>query len=129
MNVVDTSGWLEYFEGSDRAALFADAIENSDELIVSTISLYEVFKWVLRHRDEQSALMAIAAMQQSRVIAPDTTLALEAAKLSTLHRLPMADSLIYATARHHNATLWTQDEDFEGLSGVRFFRKNASLGV
>lgn len=123
MNVVDTSGWLEYFEGSDRAELFADAIEHTDELIVSTVSLYEVFKWVFRYRNEQSALMAVAAMQQGRVVAVDATLALEAAKLSATRKLPMADSLIYATARHHGATLWTQDDDFEGLEGVNYFRK------
>ncbi len=116
-NVVDSSGWLEYLTDSDRAPLFAPAIEDAENLLVPVISLYEVFKKVLRERGENDALQVASIMQSGRLIDLDGALALEAAR----HPLPLADSLIYATARHHDATLWTQDEHFKDLPHVRYF--------
>lgn len=120
MNVVDSSGWLEYFSDGPNAPFFADAVEATDELIVPTISLYEVFKRVLQQRGENDALEAVALIMQGEVVALDTTLALSAAKMSADLRLPMADSIILATARSEGAVLWTQDAHFNGLEGVRY---------
>jgi len=120
MNVVDSSGWLEYFAGGKNAGFFARAIEDTSRLIVPTLSLFEVFKRVLQQRDEPAALQAIALMHQGRVVDLDATLALAAARLSAADHLPLADSVMLATARAFGATLWTQDSDFEGHEGVRF---------
>lgn len=119
-NVVDASGWLEYFADGPGAGFFAPAIERPERLIVPTISLYEVFKRILQQRDESAALQAVALMQQGTVLELSAPLALAAAKLAAEQRLPMADSVMYASARSANATLWTQDADFEGLPGVRY---------
>ena len=118
-NVVDSSGWLEYFVGSDRAGLFAPAIENTERLIVPVISIYEVFKRFRITRTQDDAEQAAEVMQRSLVVDIDLTLVLSAAA----NGLPLADSLIYATALAHGATLWTQDSHFEGLPGVKFFPK------
>ena len=123
MNVVDSSGWLEYFADGPNADFFAPAIENVSELIVPSISLYEVFKRVLQQRSETEALRAVALMAQGSVIDLDLVLALNAAKLSVDLKLPMADSIILATAQAHDATLWTQDADFKGIDGVRYIEK------
>jgi len=120
MNVVDSSGWLEYFADGPNADFFAPAIEKTTELVVPVISLYEVYKRILQQRDETSALQAVAHMHQAEVIDLDSSLALKAARLSAKHKLPMADSMILATAQRHRATLWTQDNDFEGMDGVRY---------
>lgn len=116
-NVVDSSGWLEYFTDSDRAEQFAAAIEDAENLIVPVISIYEIFKKVLRERGEDHALQVASIMQSGKVVEVDCALALEAAR----HPLPLADSLIYATALRHDATLWTQDDHFKDLPNVRFF--------
>ena len=118
-NVVDSSGWLEYLADSERAPLFSQAIEDTANLVVPVISLYEVFKKVLRDRGEGVALQVASMMQSGRVVNLDSSLALDAAR----HALPLADSLIYATALHHRATLWTQDEHFKDLPNVRYFAK------
>ena len=123
MNVVDSCGWLEYFADGPNADFFAPAVENISELLVPSISVYEVFKRVLQQRGEGDALQAIAALTQGRVVELDTALALGAAKISVELRLPMADSVMLATARAHNATLWTQDADFENIEGVQYVRK------
>lgn len=123
MNVVDSCGWLEYFANAQNADFFAPAIEDTATLIVPAISLFEVFKRILQQRSEHEALRAVAVMQLGRVIALDETLSLSAAKLSFDLKLPMADSLILATARTHGATLWTQDDDFSGIAGVRYIKK------
>ncbi|MCO6451580.1 MAG: type II toxin-antitoxin system VapC family toxin [Caldilineales bacterium] len=120
MNVIDSSGWLEYFADGPNAAFFAPGIENMDELVVPSISIYEVFKRVLQQRSEDEALHAIVAMQQGKVVDLDVTIALSAAKLSATLQLPMADSIILATGRAFDAIIWTQDADFEGLNGVRY---------
>ena len=123
MNVVDSSGWLEYFSDGQNANFFAKAIENTAELIVPSISLYEVFKRMLQQRSEGTALEAVAVMMQGEVIDLDSTLALSAAKISTELQIPMADSIMLATARMHEATLWTQDADFENVEGVKYISK------
>lgn len=119
MNIVDSSGWLEYFAGTARASLFAKPIEDTARLVVPVITVFEVFKKVLRERGENLALRAASQMQMGQVVELDLSLALSAAR----HDLPLADSLIYATAQLHKATLWTQDAHFEGLQGVRYFAK------
>ncbi len=123
MNVVDSSGWLEYFADGPNAGFFAPAIEATFELIVPAISVYEVFKRVLQQRSESEALQAIAVMMRGRGVDLDAQLALTAARVSTQHRLPMADSIILATARGYGATLWTQDEHFEQIEGVQYIAK------
>jgi predicted nucleic acid-binding protein len=120
VNVVDSSAWLEYFADGPSAGYFAGAIENSADLIVPTVSVYEVFKRVLQQRGENAALTAVAVMQQGEVVDLTAPLALSAATLSVTHKLPMADSIMYATARAFSAMLWTQDADFEHLPNVRF---------
>ena len=123
MNVVDSSGWLEYFADGSNADFFSAAIESTAELIVPTISIYEVFKRVLQQRDESDALEAVAVMQQGQVVELDAAIALSAAKVSATLKLPMADSIMLTTARMHDATLWTQDADFEGMEGVQYIEK------
>ena len=123
MNVVDSSGWLEYFADGPNAADFAGPIEDREHLIVPVIALYEVFKRSLQQRGEEAARLCVAAMQTGQVVNVDAELVLGAAKLSYDLKLPMADSLILATARRYAATLWTQDEDFAGMSDVRYLAK------
>ena len=128
MNVVDTSGWIEFlFEGSN-ADVFAPLIEDVENLLVPVICLYEVFKKVNAVADEPKALQAIGQMKQGRVIEVTEAIALRAALISLKHQLPMADSLILSTARSEQATLWTQDAHFAGLPGVEYrtARTNAS---
>ena len=120
MNVVDSSGWLEYLADGPNAKFFAPAIERTAELVVPTLSIFEVFKRVLGQRDESLALQAVALMHQGQVADLTAPIALNAARLSRRSGLPMADSIMLATARAHGATLWTQDADFEGMDGVRF---------
>ena len=123
MNVVDSSAWLEYFVDGPNAQFFARAVENVHGLVVPAITLFEVFKRVYQQRDEGSALQSIAIMQQGRVVPLDGALALSAAKLSAETKLPMADSIVFATARWTGATLWTQDADVDGMPGVKFRAK------
>lgn len=123
MNVVDSSGWLEYFADGPTADFFAPAIERTADLIIPTLSLYEVFKRVLQQKGEGEALQAIAVMRQGQVVDLDAPLALNAAKTSVELGLPMADSIMLTTARRYGATLWTQDADFEHIDGVKYIRK------
>jgi predicted nucleic acid-binding protein len=123
MNIVDSSGWLEYFANGKNAEIFAPIIIDIDKLLVPTIILYEVFKKVLQQRDETQALKAIAIMQQGTIIELTNGIAINAAKLSIDHKLPMADSIILTTARECNAVLWTQDEDFREIEGVKYIKK------
>ena len=123
MNVVDSSGWLEYFADEPNADFFGGAIENIEELLVPAISIYEVFKRVYQQRGEGDALQSVATMEQGQVVELDRTLALSAAKISIDLKIPMADSIILATARSYKATLWTQDVDFKGMEGVQYIEK------
>ncbi len=121
MNVVDSSAWLEFFADSERADLYEEPILDTRRLLVPAICLYEVYRVMARQRSEAAALEAIAAMQQGTVIDLSAELALSAAQLSLEHSLPMADATILATTYSQQAELWTQDADFEGLPGVRYF--------
>jgi predicted nucleic acid-binding protein len=120
MNVVDSSAWLEYFADGANAAYFAAPIEDTARLLVPSLCLYEVFRRVLQQRSESDALQAIAMMRQGTLVELDGTLAIEAARLGAMSKLPMADSVILATARMHKATLWTQDADFAGMERVNY---------
>ncbi len=123
MNVVDSSAWLSYFAGDKNSALFAKPIEAIDILLVPSITLTEVFKSILRQRSGESAFEAIAHMEQGNVISLDGELAINAAYFGVDLKLPLADSIIYATAQKYEALIWTQDADFKGLDGVRFYPK------
>jgi len=124
MNVVDSSAWLEYFAEGPNASIFAPVIEEPSTLIVPTLSLYEVFKKVAQQRGDDEGLRIVAVMEQGRVVDLDRATALEAARLSRVHGIAMADSVMLATASRHHATLWTQDQDFCDIPGVRFFAKS-----
>ena len=123
MNVVDSSGWLEYFADTVNAGNFAKAIEDTKNLIVPSITLLEVFKRIVELRGEDIAMQNVAAMHQGRIVVLDAALALRAAALGRRHRLPLADSIVYATAIQEKPLLWTQDADFQGLPEVRYFAK------
>jgi predicted nucleic acid-binding protein len=125
MNLVDSSGWLEYFTNNKNADFFAAAIEDTEHLIVSTINLYEVFKKIIQQRDENSALQAIALMHQGKVIDVDSSISLLSAKQSIDLKLPMADSIILTTAHVFSATLWTQDSDFKDIPGIKYIQKSS----
>ena len=125
MNIVDSSAWLEYFANGPNASFFATAIERIDELLVPSLTLYEVFKRVLQQRDEGDALRAVALMQQGTVVDLDARIALSAARISCENRLPMADSVILATARAYGATVWTQDSGFKDLPNVQYRKRRA----
>ena len=118
--VLDSSCWLEHFADSDRAALFAPALVAPAALIVPVITVYEVVKKISRELGDEIANQALSLMHQGRVIDLNLGLALAAAR----YNLPLADSLIYATALAHDAELWTQDVHFDGLPGVRYFAKS-----
>ncbi len=123
MNVVDTSGWLEYFAGGKNAKKFREPVCKTDELVVPTFCIYEISKVILRERDESHLLQALAALQKGRVVELTSTLATAAAKVSLEFGIPMADSVIYATAQSFNATVWTQDADFKDLPDVIYVPK------
>ena len=123
MNIIDSSGWLEYFAGGPNGAFFSRPLQNTSELIVPSITIYEVFKAVLRQRNESDALQAVALMMQGSVVDLTANISILAAKISFGKKMPMADSIILATARLHQATVWTEDADFQGIAGVQYIRK------
>ena len=123
MNLVDSCGWLEYFADAPRADFYAPAIEDVRNLIVPTICILEVFKRVLQQRDEDAALQAVALMHQGLIVDLTSGIVLDAAKIGTQLKLPLADSVILATARAHEAIIWTQDEDLKGIKGVRYIER------
>jgi len=125
MNVVDSSGWLEYLVDGPKASSFEKPLEDLGDLIVPTICLFEIFKVVLRERGEDDALQAIALMKQGKVADLTAEIALEAAKISHDHKIPMADSVVLATARTYEATIWTMDSDLKKFDRVKFFQKNS----
>lgn len=120
MNVVDSSAWLEYVAAGPNSNFFAEAIENTSELVVPTISLYEVFRRIVQQRSENEALQVVAVMQQGKIVELDSRIALSAARISIDNQLPLADSVILATAKVNNAVLWTQDSHFEGMPNVKY---------
>jgi len=123
MNVVDSCGWLEYFSDGPNAEQFAQPIQEVSTLIVPTLSMYEVFKVALREKGEDAALQAVAVMKQGQEVTLNSNLAIQAAKTSFDLKMPMADAIILTTARAYQATVWTQDDDFAGIHGVKYFRK------
>ena len=123
MNVVDSSGWIEYFTGGAGADFFSKPIEAVDELIVPSICFYEVFRQVLRERGEEAAEMAVAQMRSGTVVELTMDIAISAATIGHQRKLAMADSVILATTLAHGATLWTQDADFREVDGVRYRAK------
>ena len=123
MNIVDSSGWLAYFADEPHAKHFHKPLNDPEALVVPTVTLYEVFKVILREARENEALQAAAAMQKGKVVDLTSSLALSASKLSLKHQLPMADSIILATAREYDAIVWTLDSDFENIKNVKYFTK------
>jgi predicted nucleic acid-binding protein len=121
VNVVDSSAWLEFFAGGPNAGRFAAPIASPASLLVPTLSIYEVFKRILQQRGDDDALQAVAIMEQGQVVDLDRSIALAAARISIDHDLPLADSVMLATARSVQATFWTQDADFQGIDGVKYF--------
>lgn len=124
MNVVDSSAWLEYFADGPNASFFARAIEDVRNLLVPAVCLVEVFRRVQQQRGEDAALQAVALMQQGRVVDLDAAIAVTAGKMGVEKRLPLADSIILATAHVFDASIWTQDLDFSGLPKVQFRKKS-----
>jgi toxin FitB len=123
LNIVDSSAWLSYFADDENAEYFAEPIENTADLLVPSITLAEVFKIILRQRDEDVALAAIAQMEQGQVVVLDSRLSIDAAYYGVKYKLPLVDSIIYATAMKYNTIIWTQDNDFESLDRVKYFPK------
>ena len=123
MNIVDSSGWLAYFADEPNAKHFLTPLNDTDSLVVPTVTIYEVFKVVLRESSENEALQAAVAMRKGTVVDLTALLAIAASKLSLEHNLPMADSIILATAKEFDATIWTQDSDFMNIDDVKYFPK------
>lgn len=123
MNVVDSCAWLEYFSDGANAEIFAEPILAISSLIVPTLCMYEVFKVVLRESGEDAALQVIATMKQGQEVDLNSNIAIQAAKISLDLKIPMADAIILTTAHVFQATVWTQDVDFSGISGVKYFEK------
>jgi toxin FitB len=121
MNILDSSGWLEYFIDGPNADAFAEPLKSIEELVVPTICLYEVFKVVLRESGEDNALQAIALMKQGKIVDLTQEIAVMAAKISHEQKLPMADSIILSTAMRYGSIIWTQDINFKGKPSVRYF--------
>jgi predicted nucleic acid-binding protein len=124
MNVVDSCGWLEYFANASNADFFAPAIQDEEHLLVPTICLYEVYKRLYQHKGKQAALEGISRLYRGIMIAFTDEIALQAAQLSLEEGLPMADSILLATARAYNAVLWTQDTHFKDIEGVQYIEKD-----
>ncbi len=127
MNVVDSSGWIEYYVGGPNAAFFEGPLLDLANLLVPSISILEVYRYVLKERGRRDALAVAASMRQGHVIALDEGIAIEAAEIGASYSLPLADSIIYASAQAHDATLWTQDADFKGLDEVEYKPKHGKL--
>jgi len=123
MNIVDSSGWLAYFADEPNAKYFLTPLKDTSSLVVPTVTIYEVFKVVLRESSENEALQAAVAMRKGTVVDLTASLAIAASKLSLANNLPMADRIILATAKEFGATIWTQDSDFNKVDGVKYFPK------
>ncbi len=123
MNIVDSSGWLAYFADEPNAKHFLTPLNDTDSLVVPTVTIYEVFKVVLRESSENEALQAAVAMRKGRVVDLTASMAIAASKISLEHKIPMADSIILATAKEFEAAIWTQDSDFKNIDDVKYFPK------
>lgn len=123
MNIVDSSGWLAYFADEPNAKHFLKPLDDTDSLIVPTVTIYEVFKVALRESSENEALQAAVAMQKGRVVDLTASMAIAASRISLEHKIPMADSIILATAKEFEATIWTQDSHFKDIDDVKYFKK------
>ena len=123
MNIVDSCGWLEYFADDTNASFFSPIITNTKKLIVPSITITEVFKKIIQQKDEDLALQAISVMHQGTIVDLTSAIAVTAAQLGALHKLPLADSIIYSTAKHNKATIYTQDADFKDLDMVKYIAK------
>jgi toxin FitB len=123
MNVVDSSGWLEYFADGTNADFFAPAINDVDSLVVPSVTIYEVYKRLLQYGNQKKAAQNISLLLDAKVVVVDAYLALQAARNSIDFKLSLADSIILTTARFHSATLWTQDAHFAGIEGVQYIPK------
>lgn len=123
MNIVDSSGWLEYFSGGKNASRFIPPLKDQKSLVVPVITIYEVFKVMLREAGEEAALQAASAMQRAHVVELTPQRAMSAAAASLQHSLPMADAIVLATAHEFKAAIWTLDADFKGMDGVKYFPK------
>ena len=124
MNIIDSSGWLEYFSDGPNAEIFEEVIlDKSIKIIVPAIVIYEVFKKILIEKGESIALQIITQLQKYQTEPIDDNISIEAAKISFIHKMPMADSIIYAVTKKYNAVLWTQDEHFKDLDNIKFIEK------
>jgi toxin FitB len=119
MKVIDSSGWLEAFTEGRNAHIFKPLLLNGD-LVVPAITIYEVVKRLLVLGFPAEAVRAESHMRRFQVVELTAERASKAAHLAVLHKLPLADSIIYAAALEFNATLWTQDEDFANIAGVMY---------
>jgi predicted nucleic acid-binding protein len=123
MNIIDSSGWLEYFSDGPNAKYYLPPLNDPSSLIVPVITIYEVFKVALRESSENEALQAVAAMQKGKIVDLTANIAMDASKLSLQFNLPMADSIILATAQAYQCVIWTQDSNFQNIEGVNYFSK------
>ena len=123
MNIVDSSGWLEYFSDGGNADKYEEPLSDTENLLVPVITIYEVFKVVLRETGEEDALQAIALMSQGKVVDLNSEIAIHAAKISFNYKIPMADSIILSTSILYDSIVWTQDADFKNFPNVKYFEK------
>jgi toxin FitB len=126
MNVVDSSGWIEYLQDTDRADLFATAIEDRHALLVPTIALFEVHKVLSRSLSAALVKRCLDVMRLGRVLDLTDARAIAASGVAVKHKLAMADAAMYSMAQEFGATFWTQDVDYRGLDGVQYCAKPAT---
>ncbi len=124
MTAVDSSGWIEFLQETSRSPLFEPALANLENVLVPCVCLFEVHRLIAAKHSEPAADAAIGLMQKADVIPLDAAMARRGAIIARTHHLAMADAIIYATARFHDAELWTQDAHFKDLPGVRYFPKD-----
>jgi toxin FitB len=117
---IDSAGWIERFTKGSKAPQYKQVIESTKpkEIVTSVVVLYEVYKKIKKLKGEEEALLAIAALSQTTIVSIDQTISLEAADYSLEHNLHFSDALIYATARHWKAKLYTSDDDLRQLKEV-----------
>jgi predicted nucleic acid-binding protein len=125
MNVVDSSGWVEYFANGSNIKFFTLPVQDLGNLLVPSICLYEVFKRLTLDLGEENALQAVGIMSYGRVVELDRKIAIDAARISLDLKLAMADSIILATAHEYDAILWTQDAHFKGMDGIKYIEKKS----